>query len=154
MYHDQEVSSASYIQNINRCTECAQSIKRHFCVLNKQEICKNGLTIFLWNLILKYVSDPLFNLHVSIHFRQEILENIRVGMNQIEIPPETTNNLRSTPEESQSDDGYSNIYNVLQPNYGAKRHSYPFVVTEYEEKCYTYSYFRRSLSLGMKLPEA
>nr|XP_022301842.1 uncharacterized protein LOC111109879 isoform X2 [Crassostrea virginica] len=68
------------------------------------------------------------------HDQEEILENIRVGMNQIEIPPETTNNLRSTPEESQSDDGYSNIYNVLQPNYGAKRHSYP--------------------SLGMKLPEA
>ena len=75
-------------------------------------------------------------------------------MDQIEIPPETTNNLRSTPEESQSDDGYSNIYNVLQPNYGAKRHSYPPVVTEYEEKCHTYPNFKRSLNLGMKLPEA
>ena len=58
MYHDQEVGSASYILNINRCTECAQSIKSHFCVLYKQKICKIGLKSFR-NLILKYVSDAM-----------------------------------------------------------------------------------------------
>lgn len=97
--------------------------------------------------------SAVLNLYVSFRLK-EIVENIRLGMDQIETTPETTCSFAINTRESPSDDGYSNIYNVLQPNYGAKRHSYPSVVTEYEEKCYTYSYFRRTLTLGRKLPEA